>query len=134
MYQFIGIISDEKVPGLENILNYMNDNFCLTKTTQPSTNTIITLLNNNITKHTITHTILVNTKHIISNIIYTHINIITITKRNVNHITNNKSTQSFIYNYQHVINLKTDYCSKYYISNNYKSQVAYVENNVYQKA
>ena len=26
MYQLIGIISDEKVPGLESILNYMNDN------------------------------------------------------------------------------------------------------------
>ena len=27
MYQLIGIISDEKVPGLESILNYMNDSF-----------------------------------------------------------------------------------------------------------
>ena len=26
MYQLIGIINDEKVPGLENILNYMNEN------------------------------------------------------------------------------------------------------------
>ena len=26
MYQVIGIINDEKVPGLESILNYMNEN------------------------------------------------------------------------------------------------------------
>ena len=27
MYQFIGSINDTKIPGLESILNYMNENF-----------------------------------------------------------------------------------------------------------
>ena len=27
MYQFLGEISDTKIPGLESILNYMNENF-----------------------------------------------------------------------------------------------------------
>ena len=27
MYQFLGEISDTKIPGLESILNYINDNF-----------------------------------------------------------------------------------------------------------
>ena len=27
MYQLIGIITNEKVPGLESILNYMNEDF-----------------------------------------------------------------------------------------------------------
>ena len=56
MYQLIGIINDEKVPGLESMLNYMNNHF-LAKMNQPSTNTIITLLKNNTTKKHITHTI-----------------------------------------------------------------------------
>ena len=43
MYQFIGIVTDEQVPGLESILNYMNENLSA-KMNQPPTNTIITLL------------------------------------------------------------------------------------------
>ena len=31
MYQFIGIINDEKVPGLASILNYMNENLLAKK-------------------------------------------------------------------------------------------------------
>ena len=27
MYQLIGIINDERIPGLESMLNYMNGNF-----------------------------------------------------------------------------------------------------------
>ena len=27
MYQFVGDINDERVPGLESVLNYTNDNF-----------------------------------------------------------------------------------------------------------
>ena len=34
MYQFIGYINDEKVAGLESLLNYLNENFLL-KMIQP---------------------------------------------------------------------------------------------------
>ena len=34
MYQLIGIITDEKVPGLESVLNYINGN-SLAKMAQP---------------------------------------------------------------------------------------------------
>ena len=43
MYQLIGIINDEKVHGLESMLDYMNEHL-LAKMNQPPTNTIITLL------------------------------------------------------------------------------------------
>ena len=43
MYQIIGIINDEQVPGFESILNYMSESL-LAKMNQPSTNTIFTLL------------------------------------------------------------------------------------------
>ena len=35
MYQFKGIINDEKVPGLESIFNYMSEKPFLAKMTQP---------------------------------------------------------------------------------------------------
>ena len=41
-----------------------------------------------------------------------------------------KNTMS---NNAHVSNIKTDYSSKNCTSNNYKSQVAYVENNLYNR-
>ena len=56
MYQLIGTSNGEKVPGLESILNYMNENL-LAKMNQPSTNTIITLLKTDTTKKHITYTI-----------------------------------------------------------------------------
>ena len=47
-------------------------------------------------------------------------------------MTNNMSNKH--YNNEHVLNLKKDYSSKNYISNNYKSQIAYVENNLYKRS
>ena len=56
MYQLISIISDKKVPGLESILNYMNED--LLNKDEPATNEHhyhITKVN--ITKNHITYTI-----------------------------------------------------------------------------
>ena len=51
-----------------------------------------------------------------------------------NNIRNNTSKATFSSNSEHVLNLKKDYASKTYFSNNYKSQVAYVENNSYKRS
>ena len=50
-----------------------------------------------------------------------------------NNITNNISNKNIISNNEHVLNLKNDYSSNNHISNNYKSQIAYVENNLYKR-
>ena len=47
-----------------------------------------------------------------------------------NNIANTISKQSTKPNSGHVLNIKTDSSSKNYISINYKSPVAYVENNL----
>ena len=71
MYHSIGIINDEKVPGLESISNYMKT--VLAKMNQPSTNTITTLLKNNTTKKHLTYTVYLKPKRIILNMIYIYI-------------------------------------------------------------
>ena len=38
-----------------------------------------------------------------------------------------------IYNNEHVLNLNEYYYSKHYISNNYKSQIVYVEHNLHKR-
>ena len=56
MYQFIGIISDGKVPGLESILNYINESFY--SKDEPAINEHrYHAIKNNTTKKHITYTI-----------------------------------------------------------------------------
>ena len=77
MYQPIGIISDEKVPGLESILNHMRENFF--RKDDPAINEHhYHITKNNRTKKTITYTILIKAKHIISKIIDIQMNVITL--------------------------------------------------------
>ena len=55
-------------------------------------------------------------------------------KQNINNsIINNITKKNIINNNDNVLNLKKDYSYKTYITNNYKSQIAYVENNLYKK-
>ena len=50
-----------------------------------------------------------------------------------NSIINNIIKKNIINSNEHVLNLKKDYLYKTYITNSYKSQIAYVENNLYKK-
>ena len=55
-------------------------------------------------------------------------------KKNINNsIINSITKKNIINNNENVLNLKKDYSYKTYITNNYKSHVAYVENNLYKK-
>ena len=61
-------------------------------------------------------------------------NNISIKKQNIKtSITNNITKKDIINNNGNVLNIKKDYPYKTYVSNNYKSQIAYVENNPYKK-
>ena len=55
MYQFIGDINDEKVGGLESLLNYMNENF-FTKYDPAINEYHYHITKNNITKKQLTFT------------------------------------------------------------------------------
>ena len=50
-----------------------------------------------------------------------------------NNITNNITKKNTINNTEHILNVKKDFSTKNYISNNYKSQNDYIENNLYKK-
>ena len=54
-------------------------------------------------------------------------------KQNVNHSITNNITNNTINNTGNVLNVK-GYSYKTYISNNYKSQIAYVENKLYKRS
>ena len=54
-------------------------------------------------------------------------------KQNIhNSIINNLTKNNIINNNDNVLNLKKYNSYKTYVSNNYKSQIAYVENNIYK--
>ena len=60
-------------------------------------------------------------------------NNISIKKQNINSsISNNITKKNIINNNENVLNVK-DYSYKTYITNNYKSHIGYVENNLYKK-
>ena len=54
-------------------------------------------------------------------------------KNKHNNIINNITKKNSINNNENVLNAKKDYSYKTYVSNNYKSQIAYVGNNLYKK-
>ena len=59
-------------------------------------------------------------------------NNISIKKKNINNsIINNITKNNTINNNENVLNVKKDYPYKTYVSNNYKSHIGYVENNIY---
>ena len=77
MYQPIGIINAGKVPGLESILYYMNEN--LFSKDDPAMNEHhYHIQKNSITKKHITYTMMIQPKHIILKTTYIPMNIITI--------------------------------------------------------
>ena len=129
----MGILrNDEKVAGLESLLNYLNENFVAKDDpainehhyhiTKKQSNEDIQNIRNidksksyNIKNHRYTDDHYYNKKLFINNSIINNI-----TKKNII----NKSEK--------VLNLK-DYSYKTYITNSSKSQTAYVENNLYKK-
>ena len=59
---------------------------------------------------------------------------ISINKQSINNsIINNIIKKNITNNNGNVLNVKKEYSYKTYISNNYKSQIAYVENSLYRK-
>ena len=59
---------------------------------------------------------------------------ISIQKQNINNsITNNMNKKNIVNNNENVLNAKKDYSYKTYITNNYKSHIGYVDNNLYMK-
>ena len=133
MYQFVGDIDDTKVGGLGSLLNYMNENFFSKddpavnehhyhRTTKQYHEDIHNIYNIDKSK-----TFNIN-NHMFLNEQYFH------KKQNINNsIINNITKKNIINNNDNVLNLKKDYSYKTYITNNYKSQIAYVENNLYKK-
>jgi hypothetical protein len=133
MYQFTGDIDDTKVAGLESLLNYMNENFFSKdepavnenyyNITKKHFNEDIQNIYNidksksyNIKNHRYTDDYYYNKKQFINN-----------------NIINNITKKNTINNTEHILNVKKDFSTKNYISNNYKSQIDYIENNLYKK-
>ena len=77
MYHLIGTISDEKAPGLESIIVYMNEN-CFSKDDPAINEHHYHITKNSTTKKHITYTIYVKPEHIILEIIGRQMNTITI--------------------------------------------------------
>ena len=50
-----------------------------------------------------------------------------------NNIINNITKKNTINNTENILNVKRDFSTKNYISNNYKSQIDYIVNNLYKK-
>jgi len=133
MYQFTSDINDDKVPGLESLLNYMNENF-FSKDSPAVNNHEYHVTKKQYTEET--HNIYNIDKSKSYNIkhnLYTddhHYH----KKQNINNsIINNITKKNIINDTENILNVKNDYSTKNYISNNYKSQIAYIENNLYKK-
>ena len=77
MYQFTIIINDEKVPGLESILNYMKESF-FSKDDPAINEHRYHITKKHTTKRPITYTIQINPNHIILKIIDIQMDTITI--------------------------------------------------------
>ena len=111
MYQFIVDINDERAPGLESILNYINENFF--NKTDPAVN-----------GHSYYITKTFNTQYHEE-----HYNKHQYLTNNIN----NHIIKKFIFNNEQVLNIRKEYSPKIN-STKYKSQIAYVENNLYKKS
>ena len=134
MYQFIGDINDTKVGGLESLLNYMNDNFfskddpAINEHHYHITKKQYNEETNNI--YNIDKSKTFNTKNdIFLTEQYLH------KKQYINNsIINNITKKNIINNNDNVLNIKKDYSYKTYITNNHKSHIGYIENNLYKKS
>ena len=133
MYQFTGNISDNMVPGLESLLNYMNENFY--NKDEPAVNNHeyhVTKKQYTEETHNI-YNIDKSKSYNIKHNLYTdeqHYH----KKQNINNsIINNITRKNIINNTENILNVKHDYSSKNYMSKNYKSQIDYIENNLYKK-
>ena len=133
MYQYIGDINSTKVGGLESLLDYMKENFF--SKDEPAINEHhyhITKKQYNEEKHNIYHIDKSNTFNIKNNRSLTeqycnkkqHVN---------NSTTNNITKKNTIHNTENITNAKMNCSYETYASNNYKSQIAYLENNLYNR-
>ena len=133
MYQFIGDINDTKVGGLESLLNYMNENFY--SKDEPAINEHhyhITKKQYNEETHNIYNIDKSKTFNIKNN---RFLNEQYFNKKQYinNSITNNITKKNIINNNDNVLNIKKDYSYKTYVTNNHKSHIGYIENNLYKK-
>ena len=113
MYQFIGDINDNRVPGLESILNYIDENFF--NKADPAVNEH----NYYITK---TFNTQYNEEHYYNKQQYI-----------TNNVNNHIIKKDFIYNNEQVLNIRKEYSPKIYNSTSYRTVLDYVENNLYKK-
>ena len=96
-------------------------------------NTIPTSLKNNIAKKQITFTTSIKAKHLTLSIIDIQM-IIIIKKQFINNsIINNITNKNTTNNTEHILNVKKDVSTKNYISDNCKSQIDYIGDNLYKK-
>ena len=133
MYQFIGDINDTKVGGLESLLNYMNDNSF--SKDDPAINEHhyhITKKQYNEETNNIYNIDKIKTFNTKNDILlteqYLH-------KRQyiTNSTTNNITRNNIINNNDNILNIKKYYSYKTYITNNHKSHIGYIENNLYKE-
>ena len=133
MYQVIGPTNDEKVAGLGSLLNYMNENL-FTKD-DPAINEHhyrITKKQFNEEANNIYNIDKSKTFNIKNNIFLNEQ--YSLKKQNINNsIINNIIKKNIININGNVLNVKKDYSYKTYITNNYKSHIGYVENNLHKK-
>ena len=111
--QFIGDINDERVPGLESILNYINENFF--NKTDPAVNEHIYYINETFNTQYIEEHYYNKQQHI------------------TNNVNNHIIKRDFTYNNEQVLNIRKEYSPKIYNSTNYRTHIDYVENNSYKK-
>ena len=133
MYQFMGDINDTKVGGLESLLNYMNENFFSKE--EPVVNEHHYRITkkqyneetNNIYNIDKSKTFNIKNNRFLNEQYYHKKQYIH------NSIVNNITKKNTINNNDNVLNIKKDYSYKTYITNNHKSQIGYIENNLYKK-
>ena len=113
MYQFIGDINDKRVPGLESILNYIDENFF--NKADPAVNEHSYYINK-------TFNTQYNEEHYYNKQQYI-----------TNNVNNHIIKKDFIYNNEQVLNIRKEYSPKIYNSTNYRTALDYVENNFYKK-
>ena len=133
MYQFVGDIDDTKVGGLESLLNYMNENFF--SKDEPAVNEHhyhITKKQYNEDIHNIYNIDKSKTFNIKNHEFLTE-QYLHKKQYITNNIMNNITKRNTINNYENILNIKKNFSTKNYISNNYKSHIDYIENNLYKK-
>ena len=129
----IGDINDDKIGVLESLLNYMNENFfnkddaAINEHHYHITKKQYNEETNNIYNIDKIKTFNIKNNRFL-NELYFH------KKQNINNsIINNMTKKNNIHNTENVLNINKDYPYKTYVANNYRSQIAYVENNLFKR-